>query len=129
MLTHNFDLKEFQCKCGCEMPKSVLENIFKLADNLQLLRNWIGKPIELTNAYRCGPHNASIGGSKNSQHILGKAADIKISSTKPKEVANIVEKLMGENVIDLGGVGRYDTFTHIDIRGIKARWDNTTKKE
>ena len=26
--------------------------------------------------------------------------------------------------IKLGGLGQYDTFTHLDFRGYIARWDN-----
>ena len=36
-------------------------------------------------------------------------------------VADIAEKLFD-------GVGRYDTFTHVDSRGLRARWDMRTKK-
>jgi len=45
----------------------------------------------------------------------------------PDEVATLIERLMAEEVLNSGGVGRYNTFTHIDLRGRNARWDNTTK--
>ena len=37
-LTNNFSLSEFECKCGCEMPAFVEENIKELAENLQVFR-------------------------------------------------------------------------------------------
>ena len=127
-ITENFNLSEFQCKCGCKMPYTVEKNIIELADNLQILRDHLNKPINPTNGFRCDTHNKSVGGVKNSQHILGKAADIKVKGVEPNEIANLVEHLMENDVITKGGVGRYNSFTHIDIRGYNARWDFTNKK-
>lgn len=126
-ITKNFNLSEFQCKCGCEMPYNVEKNIIELADNLQILRDHLNKPINLTNGFRCITHNKSVGGVKNSQHILGKAADIKVKGFSPNEIADAIEHLMEEGKFKMGGVGRYNTFTHVDIRGSKARWNKTKK--
>ena len=72
-MTENFKKSEFDCKCGCEMPEDVLVNITKLANQLQYVRNNVALPITINSAYRCESHNKSIGGSLNSQHLLGKA--------------------------------------------------------
>lgn len=127
-LTKNFSKSEFDCKCGCEMPEEVLTNVKLVAENLQKLRDVIGVTITPTNGYRCAPHNKKIGGVPNSQHILGKAADIQIKDIEPYIIANIVDYLMENKLFYLGGVGKYDTFTHVDVRGIKARWDNRKQK-
>lgn len=120
-LTKNFSLSEFQCKCGCEMPCEVLANIKNLAEELQVIRDSVSKPLHLTNAYRCESHNEEVGGAKNSQHLYGKAADLQCSIT-PSELADAIEQLIEDNKISQGGLGRYNTFTHYDIRGTKARW-------
>ncbi len=125
-LTTNFNLSEFQCKCGCKMPAFVEENIKELAENLQVLRDTVGR-LDLTNAYRCKEHNADVGGSTNSQHIKGKAADIKSNTLSPSEIASITDDLMKSEKFKLGGIGIYNTFTHVDIRGYKARWSKTIK--
>ena len=78
-LTENFNLSEFECKCGCSMPDFVKKNIIELAENLQVLRDTVGR-LDLTNAYRCKDHNADVGGAVNSQHLKGKAADVKSSA-------------------------------------------------
>ena len=122
-LTDNFSLKEFECNCGCKMPEFVKENVIKLADNLQTLRTVLLKPIKITNAYRCKSHNAKVGGAKNSQHLLGKAADVQVTDESPEDVAKTINDLMKTELFDLGGIGKYDTFTHVDIRGTKARWN------
>lgn len=44
---------------------------------LQPIRDAWGKPIVISSGYRCPKLNAIVGGVKNSQHILGQAADIK----------------------------------------------------
>ena len=122
-MTKNFNLSEFECKCGCKMPEEVYSNVIKLANQLQTLRDIIGKPIHITNAYRCQKHNDTIkGSSKNSQHILGKAADIKVKSLKPKNLAMLIEELIYGGYMLQGGIGVYKTFVHYDIRKTKARW-------
>ena len=122
-MTKNFKLKEFECKCGCDMPLEVYENIIKLASQLQFLRDYTGRPITINSAYRCPEHNAKVGGSKTSQHLLGKAADITIQSLKPAEVFVLIEDLIDMGHILQGGLGLYDTFVHYDIRKTKARWN------
>ena len=122
-LTKNFNLKEFECKCGCDMPLEVYENVIKLAAELQKLRTYLDRPIKINSAYRCPEHNSKIGGSKNSQHLLGKASDIVVESLKPAEVFIIIEDLIDFGELLQGGLGNYQTFTHYDIRKTKARWD------
>ena len=122
-MTKNFKIKEFECKCGCDMPLEVYENIIKLASQLQFLRDYTGRPITINSAYRCPEHNAKVGGSKTSQHLLGKAADITIQSLKPAEVYALIEELIDMGHMLQGGLGLYDTFVHYDIRKTKARWN------
>ena len=126
-LTKNFNLSEFQCKCGCEMPDFVKKNVKELAKDLQVIRDKVGVGFTPNSAYRCPEHNASIGGVKSSQHLKGKAADINIKGIEPSEVADLVEDLMKTEAITKGGVGRYNSFTHVDIRGTNARWNFTNK--
>lgn len=109
------------------MPDFVKKNIEKLADNLQILRDLVGR-LDLTNAYRCKYHNADVGGATNSQHLKGKAADIKSKTLSPNEMAQMVDDLMKSESFELGGVGIYNTFTHVDIRGTRARWSKTITK-
>ena len=107
-MTKNFKLKEFECKCGCDMPLEVYENIIKLASQLQFLRDYTGRPITINSAYRCLKHNAKVGGSKTSQHLLGKAADITIESLKPAEVYALIEDLIDMWHMLQGGLGLYE---------------------
>lgn len=49
---------------------------------LQPIREAWGQPIVVTSGYRCTKLNAIVGGVKNSQHILGQAADIQALNPK-----------------------------------------------
>ena len=121
-ITENFSLSEFDCKDGSELPTALLPNVLDLADNLQVLRDYLGVPVSINSAYRSLEHNRKIGGATNSQHLLAKAADIVVESKSPEQVANIIKYLISEGKMMQGGLKVYNTFTHYDVRGHKARW-------
>jgi hypothetical protein len=115
-LSANFSVAEFECKCGkCEETLINLDHVKRL----QQLRDDLGSTITINSAYRCPAHNSAVGGEKNSMHMKGHATDITVKGMTPDEVADACEKF--------DGLGRYNTFTHIDSRGSKARWDFRVK--
>ena len=120
-LTNNFNLDEFN-KHGFALNETVLRNLQALANNLQVLRDEVKKPIKITSGYRSPEHNAKVGGAKSSKHITGQAADLKIEGYTPKQVAALIEKLIAAGKMEEGGIGTYSTWTHYDHRGSKARW-------
>ena len=121
-LTKNFNLAEFKCKDGSLPEGEELENCRELAQNLQVLREHIGKPINIMSGYRPPAYNRRIGGAKRSQHIYAKAADIQVRGMAPAEVHSAILKLIKAGKMKQGGVGKYSTFVHYDIRGTAARW-------
>ena len=121
-ITKNFSLEEFKCKDGSDIPNTALLNIVELARNLEVLRTAINKPITITSGYRSPEHNAKIKGAKDSQHVKGTAADIKVKGMTPKEVALIIEGLIEQKKMKQGGIGIYPSWVHYDHRGRKARW-------
>src|SRR5881409_3642713 len=55
----------------------VVRNLARLAEGLELVRLALGnKPVHITSGYRSARLNQMVGGSKNSMHIQGLAADI-----------------------------------------------------
>ncbi len=60
-LTENFSLKEFRCKDGTDVPEDLMDNVTELAENLQVLREYIGKPIVVISGYRSPKYNRKIG--------------------------------------------------------------------
>jgi uncharacterized protein YcbK (DUF882 family) len=105
------------------MPKEVLVQVQKTANQLQFLRDTLGKSISINSGYRCPKYNHNLGGVSNSQHILGKAADIVIKDTDPDTTFDLIDIFINEGEMLQGGLGSYNTFTHYDIRKNKARWD------
>jgi len=120
-LSNNFNLNEFN-KHNFALSDMILKNIQELAKNLQVLRDEVKKPITVTSGYRNAAYNAKIGGAKASQHLTGRAADIKISGMTPKEVAAVIEKLIAAGKMKEGGLGIYRTWIHYDTRETKSRW-------
>jgi len=121
-LTTNFKLSEFACKDGTPVPSNLMSNVKALATNLQVLRDTIKKPIKINSSYRTPTHNKSVGGASNSQHLYAKAADIAVKGMTPAQVRKQIESLINSKKMSQGGIGRYNTFVHYDIRGTKARW-------
>ena len=113
-LSTNFRVREFACSDGSD-PIFVSPELVTI---LQKIRSHFGKSVTITSAYRTPPRNKAVGGETYSQHLYGMAADIKVNGIAPKNVAQYAEKLLPNK----GGIGTYDTFTHIDVRSTKARW-------
>ena len=122
-LTKNFNRQEFDCKDGTKVPDEFLPNVQEVANNLQILRDYLKVPVRVTGSgYRSQKHNKKVGGAKFSQHLTASGADINADGYTPKELAKEIEKLIKEGKMKEGGIGVYKGFVHYDIRGTKARW-------
>lgn len=70
----SFKKSEFKCPCGkCNGYGDGIAS--SLVKTLQDLRNKYGKAITITSGYRCPTHNKKVGGTTNSKHTQGLAAD------------------------------------------------------
>ena len=81
-------------------------------------------PVRVNSFYRDSSYNHRIGGVRWSMHLTCGAADVVKAGFTPAEVADILERHPDS---DQFGIGRYERFTHIDIRGMlnrsaPARW-------
>jgi uncharacterized protein YcbK (DUF882 family) len=122
-LTKDFHLSEFACKDGTPVPEQYYENVKKVAENLQVLRDAIGEPVFISGSgYRTPEHNKKVGGAPKSQHLTASAADISVKSLTPKQLAAKIERLIKDRKMKQGGIGIYPGFVHYDIRGRAARW-------
>lgn len=116
-LSRHFSSSEFECKCKKERCNSSFIAT-ELLDLLKDVRRYFGAPIKITSGYRCIIHNENVGGAVRSQHSQGNAADIQVIGVDPVKVQDYLE----DQFPDTYGIGRYPTFTHIDVREKKARW-------
>ena len=122
-LSPSFKVREFACK-GSDVV--LLDD--ELVVLLQCIREHFGKPVHITSGYRTAAHNAAVGGSKSSQHLLGRAADFYVEGVDVATVAAYAETLLPSR----GGIGRYPKdakhptrktgWVHIDTRANKSRW-------
>jgi len=89
-----------------------LYDLKRLALFLEDIRTAVGRPLRINSAYRAPEVNASVGGSKTSQHCKGQAADIRVVGLTPDQVcqAIIAAKLPFDQVIR-----EFDSWTHVSI--------------
>ena len=120
-LAPDFKVRELRCRDGTDtvMVDEVLTVV------LQCIREYFGKAVTITSGYRTAAHNAAVGGAKSSQHLLGRAADIRVQGVSVEQLAAYAGSLLP----DTGGVGRYPVkagrakgWVHVDTRADKARW-------
>lgn len=127
-LTKNFSLPEFASKDGSYFPEDVKKNLVTLAQQLQVIRDHFGKAVTVTSGYRSPDHNERIGGAKESFHVRGMAADIKVAGVSPYILGKQIEMLIDAGKMIQGGIGIYDSWVHYDFRGKKIRWDKRKTK-
>ena len=120
-ISRNFSRWEFKCPCGkreCGFD-TVDGELLTVLEALRL--HFVARSVTINSGCRCQGHNVDIGGSKKSQHMYGRAADIVVARIRPVDVQDYLEALYPLKY----GVGRYSTFTHIDTRsGAPARWSS-----
>ena len=113
-LSSNFKVSEFACKDGSDAvlvaPRLVMV--------LQSIRSHFGAAVTINSAYRTPQYNEKVGGVLHSQHCYGTAADITVKGRTPEQVAAYARQMMP----DWGGVGIYDSFTHVDVREERSDW-------
>lgn len=97
-LTQNFTLNEMiksdiAIRRGINNmpPERIIPNIQLLcAEVLQPIRNYFNAPIKVNSGYRSPDVNVAVGGSRNSDHCLGMAADIEITGLPNYDLANFI---------------------------------------
>ena len=109
-----------------KIPPEYMANAEKLLQNLQKIRDKVGKPISVTSGYRSWERQKIVNPTvKKSQHMTASAADIKCASLSATELHKIILDLIDKKVIHNGGVGLYvkENFVHYDVRPEgPARW-------
>ena len=125
-ITRNFQEHEFACKCKAKGlfekdPFTYCGGLaiydMNLVARLQMLRDRVGGPVIVESGYRCPAYNRrsqstgqGVSGAMWSQHMLGKAADIRVPGYTPEQVAKLAMEL------GFSFIGIYDSFTHVDVR-------------
>lgn len=116
-VSEHFSRKEFKCTCGNPHCYSEAVDV-ELLNVLEGVRYHFGVPVTITSGNRCAGKNFTVGGAKHSRHLYGIAADIKVEGVDAHEVYEWLDN----KYPDTYGIGKYDSWTHIDVRKEKARW-------
>lgn len=107
-------------KGGSRIPvnASVTNNIVTMARRMDEVREKLGdRSISVTSWYRPPAINRAVGGARNSTHLRGFGVDFNAAGLSPREVQRILDPWWS------GGLGYGRTFTHLDGRNYRARWN------
>lgn len=99
----------------------VVGNLTLLVDNvLDPLRKSWGGPITVNSGYRCPELNKAVGGVANSEHVLGRAADITVGSvSRNKRLLSLVKSLdlpFRQLILENGGAWVHVSYNKDDIK-------------
>lgn len=81
----------------------------------EFIRSMWGKPIKVLSAYRTPSWNKKIGGARFSQHMNGRALDLRPpNGVTVDEFYEAIRRIAMSTAIR--GIGKYPTFVHVDTR-------------
>jgi uncharacterized protein YcbK (DUF882 family) len=111
-LSKYFSRWELECKCGCGLMNIDPE----LLGLLDRLREKLDRPLSISSGSRCPAHNLHEGGKKNSAHLTGLAADLKVNGSRER-----FEILRALSSCGVTRIGIAKTFIHVDIDASKPQ--------
>ena len=118
-LSEHLTWDEIRCKCGqggsaisCDGGMLRCETVELFERIRRRCCDHMGHDCQLVvnSAVRCLEHNQRVGGSTDSQHLKGKAIDLRC----PKEISLPVFWSICEEEVGLGGFGAYSWGAHVD---------------
>lgn len=130
---------ELACKDGTPYPEAfiadgTLDRLVALFEQVRQLMG--GHPLAVLSAYRTPTHNRRIGGAPDSQHLHGRALDLRppASMTPGQMVARLKQAKAAGALVLLGGIGLYQGFVHIDTRPLPpgrllVAWNGGTQRK
>lgn len=104
--------KEVACRCGC--GSHAVHGDLLAAWNF--IRRELG-PLRVASGVRCFRHNAKIGGSPNSQHLVGRALDLHSMTGRDLSDPELVPLYLRAGFRGIGRrLGSEGTGVHLDVR-------------
>ena len=116
-----FEAAEFDCRCGCGRGGSRGDMHLDFLVMLAAARKLAGCSFNIISGFRCPSHNKDVGGSADSAHIYGMAADIHCVNSNKR--FRIIKSLLDVGFTRIG-VAR--TYVHVDNDNTKPHlsiWD------
>lgn len=118
--------RELACNDGTPYPEAWRESrAVELALEFERIRAAADAgALVVDSAFRTADYNRQIGGAPRSQHVEGRALDLRPPlGWSVRRLADLVLELRGLAGCRIRGVGIYGTFVHVDTRpGYAATW-------
>ena len=109
----NFTHAEFDSPDSTDSGSNMDDSFLRMLDSA---REVAGTPFRINSGFRTPKHNEKVGGSENSSHLRGFAADIHVTSNSTRYI--ILEALLN---VGFNRIGVADTFIHVDADPIKTK--------
>jgi zinc D-Ala-D-Ala carboxypeptidase len=91
--------------------QAVIDNLRALCVNvLQPLRDGLQRAILTSSGYRCQRVNQNINGAKNSQHLFGQAADIKVGHLTTEQ---LYQRIKNSGLVFDQLIQEFDRWVHV----------------
>ena len=114
--TPHLEWDELACSDGTPYPQEWKDRAQELAELFEMIRWTCGdRPLQVLSAYRTPEHNRRVGGVPKSQHLEGRALDLR----PPEGMDSFSFFKIIKSMRLSGGIGFYRTFVHVDIRDVK----------
>ncbi len=110
--------RDARLQLNTDPPRALWPSLLAVVKVADEARHRLGKPLRINSAYRSPAYNRAISGASRSVHVQGGALDL---AGSPATLHRILTQLRKEGFFK-GGIGRYKTFTHVDVRGRDADW-------
>lgn len=109
---------ELACRDGTPYPSVWRETrAVVLAAEFEAIRDLVSGPLVILSAYRTPARNLAAGGADKSQHLEGRALDLKKPAAwSIDRLYEAVRRRAGVATSAIGGIGIYETFVHVDTR-------------
>jgi uncharacterized protein YcbK (DUF882 family) len=97
-------------------------SLYELLYTLQFAAKF-RSPLQVLSGYRTPKANDMLrhkgyGAARDSQHLYGRAADVRVEGYPSATLARFMREL------GAGGVGEYPTFVHMDVWKVRSWWSS-----
>ncbi|WP_425107226.1 D-Ala-D-Ala carboxypeptidase family metallohydrolase [Ancylobacter sp.] len=114
----HFKVGEFD---SSDQPGSGQKMVLSFVAKLDALRTLWGRPMRVTSGYRTKTHNRAVGGTANSAHLRGRAADIHIMPEDQAAFAKLARQ------VGMTGIGYYRSWVHLDDMTLAEGYSRPTE--
>jgi len=110
--------RDAKLQLNTDPPRGLWPSLLAVVKVADEARHRLGKPLRITSSFRSVAYNRAIKGAVGSYHTKASALDL---SGSPATLHRILQEMRSEGLFR-GGIGRYKTFCHVDVRGKNADW-------